>query len=122
MVTKTQYDEAVKQQKNAEKIINQYHEEQAASFNERLKNGPAFTDDELIYSAYNLCPCGHGLAYPKGCGAFHYWDCSAILKGEHDKSVEHCAQLPFTTTDIKSENDRRGTTRGMLKPKIGKTQ
>lgn len=116
MITEEQYQEAVKQKEEAEKVIQQYHKENTMLVKERLENGPAFTDDELIYSAEHLCPCGHGLAYPRNCGAFHYWDCSAILKGIANEAVEHCAKFPFTTTKIKGESERNGTTRGVFKP------
>ena len=121
-ITKKEYQDAQEQVTKSEKVIRQYHSERQEKFDTRLKNGTVFTDDELVYSAYNLCPCGHGLAYPNDCGPGHYWDCSAILKGTHDKNQEHCAQLPFTTTKMKSENNifPRGikpTTRGVFKLK-----
>lgn len=69
-----------------------------------------FTEDELRYAATKRCPCGAGLAYPPNGepkdGPFEfwsYWDCSEILKGTADTSVEHTAQLPFTFYEIKSE-------------------
>lgn len=122
MISKQEYQSAVEQQSKFEKVITQYHKEQRAAFEERMKNDPVFTDDELVYSAINLCPCGHGLAYPKDCGGDHYWDCSAILKGIADKEAEHCAQLPFMMTKIKSENNPlpggvKHTTRGRFEPK-----
>lgn len=58
---------------------------------------------DLVYAAYNRCPCGAGLAYPRNCGMHHYWDCSAILTGKADEKVEHTAQLPFMFYEIKSE-------------------
>lgn len=82
-----------------------------------MAENPIFTDDELVYSANQLCPCGHGLAYPKDCGPSHYWDCSAILKGIADKSVQHTGQLPFAFYYIKVESERNGTTRGVFKPR-----
>ena len=117
MISEEEYKEACKQLDSAQKVINKYHKEEQQRFDLRLKNNPVFTDEELFYSAYSLCPCGHGLAYPKGCGPGHYWDCSAILKGIHDKSVTHTGQLPFTFYDIKGESERNGTTRGVFKPK-----
>jgi len=118
MISKEQYDKAITNQLRDEEIINQYHKEKNESFKNRLKENPIFTDDELIYSAYALCPCGHGLAYPKDCSTFHYWDCSAILKGIADKNIQHTDQLPFSFYDVKSESDYRGTTRGVFKPKV----
>ena len=122
MITKEQYYEAVKSNEEAEKIINQYLSEQRENFKNRLKDGSFFTDDELVYSAYNLCPCGYGIAYPKDCGPDHYWDCSAILKGIASPNVEHCGKLPFFMTKMKSENNvfpgnQKPTTRGIFKPK-----
>jgi hypothetical protein len=117
MVTEEEYKNAVAQQQELQKIINQYHKEEAEAFHRRLKERPIFTDEELVYSASQLCPCGHGLAYPKGCGACHYWDCSAILKGTADKNAEHTGQLPFAFYELKSESDRNGTTRGVFKPR-----
>lgn len=115
-ITREQYDAAVAAKKAAEETINQFHREEDARFKQRLESGVPFTDDELLYSAYTLCPCGHGLAYPKGCGGWHYRDCSAILKGTADKNVTHTGKLPFAFYDVKSENERRGTTRGVFKP------
>lgn len=122
MITEKQYEEAVTQSENAEKIISEYHKQKRDAFDHRMENNPIFTDDELIYSAFNLCPCGHGLAYPKGCGANHHWDCSGILKGIADKNIEHCPQMPFSMTNIKSENSTlpggaKNTTRGVFNPK-----
>lgn len=116
MITKEQYEEAKVQKKASEDIINQYHKEDAERFRKRLEENPIFTDDELIYSAQTLCPCGHGLAYPKGCPMNFYWDCSAILKGIADKTVKHTDKLSFMMYDVKGESERRGTTRGMFIP------
>lgn len=120
MITEEQYKIALSTIKVCQESVNQYHREQQEAFDLRLKENPIFTDEELTYSAVTLCPCGHGLAYPKKCGAFHYWDCSAILKGVADKSVKHEAQLPFTFYNIKGENDRNGTTRGVFKPRLAR--
>lgn len=65
-------------------------------------------DDELIYAAYTRCPCGAGMAYPKGIGGHGFWDCSAILKGTaipsgQPGSVKHEARLPFVFWSVKSE-------------------
>ncbi len=117
MITQEQYDAAVAQRKDAEQVINDFHKQRQEAFDQRMKAGAIFTDDELYYSATSLCPCGHGLAYPKDCGAFHYWDCSAILKGIADMSVQHTDQLPFSMYDVKGESDYRGTTRGVFRPR-----
>jgi hypothetical protein len=67
------------------------------------------TDDDLIYAAFMRCPCGAGIAYPKGIGAHGYWDCSDILTGRaapkgHEGSKKHCDYYPFVFWEINSEN------------------
>lgn len=109
MVSKEEYDAAVAQKDAAEKVMRAYWMESAERFNKRLATNPIFTDSELFYSRSARCPCGAGLAYPKGCGASHYWDCSAILKGTEDKTVVHTDQLPFSMYDIKGERDGEST-------------
>lgn len=118
MITKEQYNQARKQEKQAQEIMREYYKQEQDAFEKRLVENPIFTDDELTYSSTTLCPCGHGLAYPKNCGIHHYWDCSAILKGIADKDVQHTTQLPFAFYNIKSENEHRGTTRGVFKPRM----
>lgn len=76
-----------------------------------ILTNPIFTEDELRFAAKTRCPCGAGLAYPKGCGPRFYWDCSAILMGKADENVKHTDKLPFTFYEIHSENGWRGTTR-----------
>lgn len=125
MITEQQYTEAVAQRKQAETIINEYHKQSDVAFKERLESGVPFTDDELRYSAVALCPCGHGIAYPKNCPMNHYWDCSAILKGIADPSVKHTDQLPFMFYEIKSEDQpsaNGSTTRGVFKPQSATPQ
>lgn len=117
MISETEYQSAIAGQQNAQKIINQYHREKQQACDEKIAAGHTWTDGELVYSARDLCPCGHGLAYPKNCGGSHYWDCSAILKGNADKTVEHCAQLPFAFYSIKGESEHNGTTRGVFRPR-----
>ncbi len=116
MITDEQAAAARKQRDEAEAVLQQYSKERIEQFENRLKTNPIFTDDELTYSREALCPCGHGLAYPKGCSPHHYWDCSAILKGVEDKSVKHTGQLPFAFYDVKSEQGTQ-TTRGVFRPK-----
>lgn len=120
MISEKQYQEAIKQKEETQKVINCFHKEKREAFEQRLKDNPVFTDEELIYSAYTLCPCGYGLAYPKECGGGHYWDCSSILKGIADKDVIHTDQLPFAFYSIKGENPGLGTTRNTFKPKENK--
>lgn len=120
MISEQEYKEAIQKKDEAENVIQQFHREKLDSFDYRMKTNPIFTDDELIYSANSLCPCGYGLAYPKGCGPFHYWECSGILKGIADKSVPHSDRLPFAVYEIKSEQQPSAngmTTRGVFKPK-----
>jgi hypothetical protein len=62
-----------------------------------------YKETDLVYAAYNRCPCGAGLAYPVNIGMRGYWDCSAILTGKADAKVQHTAQLPFMFYEIKSE-------------------
>ena len=58
----------------------------------------------LVYAARTRCPCGAGMAYPRGADPFKgYWDCSAILLGTADVGVKHEAKLPFIFYEIKSE-------------------
>jgi len=104
MISKNEYETAIEQKKVLETLINTYHKEQDDIFNQRLKDNPIFIDEELYYAATNRCPCGAGLAYPKACSAYHYWDCSAILKGIADSNVQHIDRLPFNCYNIKSEN------------------
>lgn len=111
MVTQKQYNKALVQKERSQATINQYHKESAEAFKKRMEDNPIFTDEELHYSAFARCPCGHGMAYPNNCGGTHYWDCSAILKGVQDDEVKHTAQLPFAFYSVKSENSQRGTTR-----------
>lgn len=117
MISEEDYQAAVKARAEAEQTINAYHAQAREAFARRLVENPVFTDDELHYSATSLCPCGHGLAYPKACGGDHYWDCSAILKGIADPKVEHTGRLPFMFYDVKGESEHRGTTRGVFRPK-----
>lgn len=116
MISQEEYQKAGVQKKEAEEIISTYCKEQDEAFQKRLAENPIFTDEELYYSATSLCPCGHGLAYPKNCSPHHYWDCSAILKGIADPKVHHTAKLPFVFYDVKGESERNGTTRGMRLP------
>lgn len=67
--------------------------------------------ERLVYAAYKRCPCGAGLAYdPAGedtDSPFHgpsSWDCSAIILGTADNTVQHTGKLPFAFYEIKSEN------------------
>lgn len=60
---------------------------------------------DLVYAAFTRCPCGKGLAYPKDSDPFKgYWDCSGILLGDADPTVQHTAKLPFVFYEIKGEN------------------
>ena len=116
MVTEEQYQQAIRDKKEVDKIIDEYWKQEKQIFTQRmeeLRNGKYFTDDELYYSRFSLCPFGHGLAYPKKCGAHHYWDCSAILKGIADPTLMHTDQLPFAFYDIKGEQGEQ-TTRGKV--------
>lgn len=120
MVSEEEYKLAQESLQKAEEIISQYHAEKRTAFEKRLREFPVFTDDELVYSETTLCPCGHGLAYPKDCGPGHYWDCSTILKGIQNNEVQHTAKLPFAFYKVRSEGENPNstlTTRGIYKPK-----
>lgn len=120
-ITREQYDQACTARREADALINAYLVQQDEEADARIETGVPFTDDELVYAARTLCPCGHGLAYPKNCGTLHqHWDCSAILKGIADKTVKHTPQLPFAMYEIKSEQQPSAggaTTRGVFHPK-----
>lgn len=85
------------------------------------KNGrpKVYKDAKLVYAATVRCPCGAGLAYPKGIGPDGCWDCSDILTGraipkDEEGSVQHTARLPFAFYEVKGENQpsaRGATTR-----------
>lgn len=65
-------------------------------------------DQELVYAAFNRCPCGAGLAYDPREGVGGSWDCSDILTGraipmDQPGWVTHTARLPFVFYEIKSE-------------------
>ena len=73
-----------------------------------MDGGQSYKDSDLVYAAYERCLCGAGMAYPKGCGMHHCWDCSDILTGRavpsgQVGSVKHSDQKPFVFWNIKSE-------------------
>lgn len=84
-----------------------------AKFVETLKAVRAKLPAEkrLIFAARARCVCGQGMAYdPDSEGSPDSvflgpsaWECSGILLGTGDKSVEHTPPLPFSMYDIKSE-------------------
>lgn len=105
MITKEQYEKAVKDRESAEKIISEFHEQKRIAFKQRMKENPIFTEDELIFSATIRCKgCGAGLAYPKDCGPGHYWDCSGVLLGKIKNPGKEHEQYPFMYHEIKSED------------------
>lgn len=104
MITEAEYEAAVVSKKAAVATIDAYFRQKDEAFKERMASNAVFQEDELIYAAGARCQCGHGLAYPKACGIFHYWDCSAVLKGTQDLTVPHTDRLPFVFYEIKSEN------------------
>lgn len=121
MITREQFEAAVKQKAEADQLIQDYIRERDAAADARIESKVPFRDEELVYSAAALCPCGHGLAYPKQTGTLgRYWDCSAIWKGMADTKVKHTGQLPFMYYEIKEEGQPSAvgsTTRGVFKPK-----
>lgn len=85
------------------------HDEVEAKIKRTHLGKDKFKVKELIFAAYNRCPCGAGLAYPKGIGPWGSWDCSDILLGQavpKDKpnSKQHTGELPFSFYEIKSED------------------
>ena len=75
-------------------------------FEAKLKGEAPWHDDDLLYSATSRCPCGAGLAYPKGIrDPFHYWDCADILtrRSVAGDGKKHTDQLPFNMWKVKSE-------------------
>lgn len=110
-VSREEYDQACNDIERARLIIAQYFKERQERFKQRMESPEPFTDEELIYAAEEYCPCGHGLAYPDGCGIDHYWDCSAILKGTADEEAEHTEKLLFSEHQILGESALAGTTR-----------
>jgi hypothetical protein len=116
VISEEEYQKATVQMREAEEIISTYYKEQVEAFRKRLAENPIFTDEELRYSATALCPCGHGLAYPKNCEPNYHWDCSAILKGIADDKDQHTALLPFVFYKVTGESERNGTTRGVRLP------
>ena len=119
LITEEQYIAAKARQAEDQDILNAYANQRTQAFEKKMKENPSFNDNELLYAATRFCPCGHGLAYPKGCGAFHYWDCSAVLKGVSDTTITHCGRYPFTSYKIRGESENNGTTRGVTRPKPG---
>ena len=118
-ITETEYLDAKAKSAEAEKVISKYHEQKDKDFEDRLKTNPIFSEDELIFAAFNRCPCGYGLAYPKNCTLNHYWDCAGILMDKASKSIRHAARLPFMYYEIKSEDQpsaNGSTTRGTVIP------
>lgn len=120
MITKEQYEEAIRKQEEAEEIINAYHKQSADNFEEKWKKFEkgefAFKDEDLIYSAFARCrKCTSGLAYPKDCGMNHQWTCSDVLKGIGSDNGHEA--FPFAFYEIKSENQPsagKATTRPKL--------
>jgi hypothetical protein len=103
MISEAEYQAAIESKKSAQATIDTYFREKDTAFEDRMKHNPVFQEDELLYAASARCACGHGLAYPKGCGGFHYWDCSAVLKGVQDPAAKHTERLPFAFYSIKAE-------------------
>lgn len=111
MIPEEQYEAAVRAEKEARGVIEEYHREKSNVFKERWAEMEAgkrfFTDDELRYAAWARCEaCNAGLAYPKGCGGFHMWSCSAVLKGEETDRSKH-VDYPFSFYSIRSEEEVR---------------
>lgn len=65
MINEQEYLTATSKREESQKIINKYHKEQSDEFEKRLDNNSIFKDEELVYSAYTLCPCGHRISISK---------------------------------------------------------
>lgn len=103
-ISKEEYEAASKQRDAAEATMNAYHAQEQNVFNQRMNDNPIFTPEELVYSAFARCKgCNAGLAYPKGCGPRHYWDCADVLTGKIQNPGKEHVQFPFMFYDIKSE-------------------
>ena len=105
MITKEQYQEAVKKRGDAQEVLNAYHRQQQQTFEDRweaFKKGQPFKPEEIRYSATDRCVCGAGLAYPPSCGSNHQWDCSKVLLQEVKTNEGH-QSFPFAFYEIKSE-------------------
>jgi hypothetical protein len=118
MIKRQEYVDAVRRRDAAQEIIDAYQQQNSEAAKEIIASGKVFQDEELTYSATSYCPCGHGLAYPTGCGKDHHWDCSAVLKGEADLTDLHTARLPFRTFKIRGENLVDGSTRGKVREDV----
>lgn len=75
-----------------------------------------FTSEELVYAAAERCCCGAGMAYPKGCGPHHWWDCSAILLGEAAPGSTHSDGMPFAFWSVLSEEQKARTGGATTRP------
>ena len=106
MITEQEYQQAIDQRDEIDKIIQAYGKQSIEAFEARWerfdKHNEYFTDEDLTYSAGARCDkCGAGLAHPKNCGGFHQWTCSDVLKGI-GKDKGHGA-YPFAFYSIKTE-------------------
>lgn len=116
IVSHEEYMDALLQRQLLDQRIRTYEAERQTAVHLRAhKLAEPFKDDELVYSRENRCNCGAGLAYPKGCGPFHYWRCSAQLKTAGGQVPGlHSNPLPFGSYEIKAENAAHST-----RPKAG---
>lgn len=95
-----------------ERRLNEIYIQQSKETESKVKrcnaNMDKFQLDELIFSAYAICSCGAGLAYPKNSGMHGSWYCSDILLGRavpasQEGSKVHDGAKPFAFWEIKSE-------------------
>lgn len=101
-ITLEQFEAAKAQKAAAEDIITLYYRQASDRADARWRDGPPFTDGELVYAATCRCACGQGMAYPKEIGSARQWTCSAKLKGTANEAEPHDV-LPFAIYEIKSE-------------------
>lgn len=91
----------------AEAELNRRANERSVKVRQRLDQGPAFDDDELIYAANKRCRCGAGMAYPKGIGMHGFWECSDLLTQRvQPGEAVHTERLSFAAYEIPNEKAR----------------
>lgn len=64
-------------------------------------------NDDLVYSAYERCTCGAGLAYSKNSDPQRAaWSCSATLLGTADPNKRHLHDRPAMFYPTIAEHER----------------
>lgn len=72
-----------------------------------------YDPEQLRFSAAARCRCGAGLAHPMNHDVRGAWECSAILLGDAQPSLDHDGPRPFMFWEVRSESgdDTANTTR-----------